>query len=92
MSETFEDRVVIVNEAGLHARPCHAMASLALTFNAELRIACGEREVNGRSILGLMTLEGSRGRELSIRATGEDAEALVGALVALVVSGFDEST
>ena len=89
MSE-FEDKVVIVNEAGLHARPCHAIASLALGFSADLRIACGTREVNGRSILELMTLEGARGSELAIRATGEDAEALVGALVALVVSGFDE--
>lgn len=91
MSQSFERRVEIVNEAGLHARPCHAIASTALGYSAELRISCGEREVNGRSILGLMTLEGSRGKELAIRATGEDAEALVGALVALVVSGFDES-
>lgn len=91
MSETFERRVEIVNEAGLHARPCHAIASLALGYTAELRISCGAREVNGRSILGLMTLEGSRGRELEIRATGDDAEALVAALAALVVSGFDES-
>lgn len=91
MPDTIERRVKIVNEAGLHARPCHAIASTALTYSSELRISCGAREVNGRSILGLMTLEGSRGRELSIRATGDDAEALVAALEALVVSGFDES-
>ena len=90
--ESVERRVTIVNETGLHARPCHAIASLALGYRAELRIACGDREVNGRSILELMTLEAERGRVLFLRAVGDDALALVGALERLIVSGFDESS
>ena len=82
----------IVNSTGLHARPCHAIVSLARDFRADLRIACGEREVNGRSILELMTLEGACGRDLVLSAEGEDAEALVAALAALIVSGFEESS
>lgn len=89
--QAVERRVCIVNEAGLHARPCHAIASLAQGFTAELRIACGEREVNGRSILELMTLEAARGQELAIRATGDDAEGLAAALADLIGSGFAES-
>ena len=87
-----ERRARIVNEAGLHARPCHAIVSVALQYGAELRLACDGREVNGRSILELMTLEAARGQEIAIWAKGEDAEGLVGALAALIDSGFGESS
>lgn len=84
--------VRIVNESGLHARPCHAIVVLARDFGAELWIGCGDREVNGRSILELMTLEAACGRDLDLRAVGDDARALLEALRALVVSGFEESS
>jgi phosphocarrier protein HPr len=82
--------VLVVNEAGLHARPCHAIVSLALTFEAELRIACAGQEVSGRSILELMTLAAAKGQELELKASGKDAEALLTAVQALVAAGFDE--
>jgi len=85
-----ERTVRIVNASGLHARPCHALVSCALTFASELRVACGAREVNGKSILELMTLSASCGAELSFKARGEDAEALVEAMATLVESGFEE--
>lgn len=83
--------VRIVNPHGLHARPCHAVVSAALPFESELRVRCREREVNGKSILELMTLNASCGCELELSARGADAQALVDALVALVGSGFGES-
>lgn len=92
-SNTVEARgeVTIVNEAGLHARPCHAIVSLALGFESDLWVRCGANEVNGKSILSLMTLNAARGAVLQFRASGGDAELLVDGLIELVGSGFGET-
>ena len=81
--------VEITNEAGLHARPCHALVSAALAFESGLRVRHGSREVNGKSILELMTL-GPPGAVLELSADGPDAEDLLVRVVGLVESGFDE--
>lgn len=78
------------NAAGLHARPCHAIARTAQGFQSELRVACQGREVNGKSILELMTLCAPVESVLSFRAHGPDAEALVSALASLVEGAFGE--
>ena len=83
--------VRIVNETGLHARPCHAIVTAALDFEADLRIRCGDNEVNGKSILALMTLEAHRGQELVLSTAGHDAERLLDRLEALISGGFEES-
>lgn len=83
-------RVPVVNAAGLHARPCHSIVSLALGFDAELRIGCAGEQVNGRSILELMTLAAGCGDELELKAAGQDAEALLAALESLIAGGFEE--
>jgi len=80
----------VVNPRGLHARPCHALVTTALAHSASVRVRCGAREVDGRSILALMTLGASQGEELEFRARGDDAPALVEALLALVRGGFTE--
>jgi phosphotransferase system HPr (HPr) family protein len=84
--------VRIVNRTGLHARPCHSIVSTALEHESELRIAFGGREVNGRSILELMTLEAGPDAMLELIATGPDADSLVERLATLVESGFAETT
>jgi phosphocarrier protein HPr len=83
--------VKVVNPEGLHARPCHSVVSLAREFEAELRIANGAHSVNGRSILELMTLAASKGTELELTASGEDAGALIEALSSLISAGFAEN-
>lgn len=85
-------RARVVNRAGLHARPCHAIVSTALRFGASLRVRVGASgsTVDGKSILDLMTLEASEGLELEFLASGADAEEMVAALVALVSAGFHE--
>jgi phosphotransferase system HPr (HPr) family protein len=86
-----ERTVTIVNTEGLHARPSGVFVSVANEFESELRIRCGERDVNGRSILELITLGAGCGAELHLSAEGPDAEALVAALVRLVEAGFEVS-
>ncbi len=80
--------VRLSNERGLHARPCHALVSAALASASSLRVRCGEREVDGRSILSLMTLGAACGAELEFRAQGPDARELVSELCALVEQHF----
>ena len=80
----------IVNTTGLHARPCHQVVSAALEYDCELRIMCGSREVNGRSILELMTLQAGPDAVLEFRAQGREAQQLVERLVTLVEAGFEE--
>jgi phosphotransferase system HPr (HPr) family protein len=91
-SEALERRVRIVNPRGLHARPCHAIASTALSFGAEVSVESEGQQVNAKSILELMTLGAAQGAELCFRAQGGDAEALLQALEKLVAGGFGEST
>jgi len=83
-------KVQVVNSQGLHARPCHAVASRALGFQSELRIHLRGREINGKSILELMTLSAGPGTELELVARGPDAEALLATLQELFLGGFGE--
>lgn len=84
------ERVVrIVNPEGLHARPSGAIVSVALRHESALRVAAGDREVNGRSILEVISLGATCGTELVLRAEGPDAEALLDELEELVAGGFD---
>jgi len=82
---------VIPNAAGLHARPCHAIASTALAHKSELEVVCEGRRANGKSILELMTLRASQGKVLELAARGPDARGLVEALERLIGSGFGEA-
>lgn len=90
--DVLQRQVVLVNSAGLHARPCHAIVSLALGYDCKLRISFDGRDVDGRSILELMTLCASHGSELTLRASGAGAAELLDRVVALVAAGFDESS
>ena len=79
-----------MNAAGLHARPCHQVVTAALEHDCDLRILCGGVEVNGRSILELMTLQAGPDAVLEFRAQGREASELVEHLVTLVEAGFEE--
>jgi len=78
------------NPAGLHARPCHAIASIAADFESRLTVSCGGVVVNGKSILELMTLCAPCHSELEIKAVGKDADALMAKLAEIVDAGFHE--
>lgn len=90
MSDVLQKKVKIVNSEGLHARPSGALVAIAQGYHSELRIACEDRDVNGRSILELISLGAKCGTELRLSATGEDAEALLEHLSGLIESGFEE--
>lgn len=82
--------VAIVNPLGLHARAAARFVRLASQYAATVRVAKGARELDGKSILGLLLLGAARGSTIVIRTEGSDAEAAADALAALVADGFGE--
>ncbi|MEW6638674.1 MAG: HPr family phosphocarrier protein [Actinomycetota bacterium] len=79
-----EKEVVVVPEAGLHARPAARFVKAAKGFGSEIVVIKDGREANAKSSLRLMTLGAKHGDKVVIRATGEDEEQAVEALVAIL--------
>jgi phosphocarrier protein len=87
---TTEIAVKVVNSLGVHARPAAEFVKLASRFEAEIQVEKDGMQVNGKSIMGVMTLAAECGSTLLIRAEGDDAKAAADALAALVRRGFSE--
>ena len=85
-----ERRVKILNETGVHARPAGLFVETANRFRSTVRVAAGDLEGDGRSLLSLMLLELTPGTEIVIRVEGDDEEHAAAALAALVECGFRE--
>lgn len=82
--------VEIVNRLGLHARAAARFVRLASQYACTVRVARGPRELDGKSILGLLLLGAARGSIIVIRTDGADAVDAADALAALVADGFGE--
>jgi phosphocarrier protein HPr len=85
-----EVQTTIINRLGLHARAATQLVNCASRFASDVWITLGERRVNGKSIMGVLTLAATQGREITIQAEGEDAEAAVAAVRQLVQDRFNE--
>ncbi|WP_427980038.1 HPr family phosphocarrier protein [Agarivorans sp.] len=83
-------QVIVKNKLGLHARPATKLVELAQQFNAELSIMDGDKIASAASVLGLMVLASAQGSTLTLIAEGDDAEAALDAVQALVEANFDE--
>ncbi len=82
--------LVIINDLGLHARAAAQLVQLASRYRADLRLSYGGREVDGRSIMGVLLLTAARGSRIVARATGPDAKELIDDLIRLVEGRFGE--
>lgn len=85
-----EQTIEITNPTGLHARPAALFVETAGKFTSNIWIKCGDRKVNAKSIMGLISLAVSRGTKITIGANGEDEKLAVNELVDLVTSSFGE--
>jgi phosphocarrier protein HPr len=81
----------ILNALGLHARAAAKFVHTAGRFVAHIRVARGDREVDGKSIMGLLLLAAGQGSDIRITADGPDEGEAIAALCALVERGFDEA-
>jgi phosphocarrier protein len=85
-----QQKVMITNRLGLHARAAAKLVHTANTFSCEVFIGGEHEEVNAKSILGLLTLAASKGATVTVRADGPDEEEAVVALVELFHDKFGE--
>ena len=81
----------MVNSLGLHARAAARFVGLASRFQSHIRVAAGDRVMDGKSILGLLLLAAARGTTLTIAADGVDETEALTALASLVERGFEDA-
>ncbi|HVI39249.1 MAG TPA: HPr family phosphocarrier protein [Anaerovoracaceae bacterium] len=84
------ETITITNETGLHARPASVFVSTAAKFKSELMLQKGEKQINAKSIMGVLSLGITKGTDIIITAQGPDEEEAVSALVELARSNFNE--
>ena len=82
--------VTILNPLGLHARAAAKFVHTASSFSAKIQVARGGRQIDGKSIMGLLLLSASRGSVITITASGADEREALAALCVLVERGFEE--
>lgn len=85
-----ERQVTIQNRAGLHTRPAATLVKTAARFKADFFVQKDNMEINGKSIIGVMTLAAEQGSTLLLRFEGPDEEEAADAVVSLFERGFDE--
>ena len=90
---TASKEITVLNELGLHARPAMQFVDLANQFKSDVKVVSfGEEpgEVDGKSVMQMMTLAAVEGTPLKIIADGEDADAAVKELAKLIEDKFGE--
>jgi phosphocarrier protein len=85
--------IVVQHEVGLHARPATVFVRLASSFPCEITVTnltAPSRQVNAKSILGVLTLGVSQGHKIALETRGEREEEALAALVQLIEGNFGE--
>lgn len=85
-----EQKLIIQNKYGLHARPAALFVEIASKYDADVTIIKDGVEVNGKSIMGLLILAAEKGNEIILRSNGKDEVDLIQALVVLLEGKFNE--
>jgi phosphocarrier protein len=81
---------VIVNALGLHARAAAQLVQVANRFRCEIHVEKEGANVNGKSIMGVLTLAAAKGSSITVCCEGEDAESALDALAKIIENGFGE--
>ena len=85
-------QVTVVNQLGMHARAAAKFVHLATRYTARVKVARDGREMDGKSIMGILLLAAPQGATLTIAAEGPDEAEALAALKDLVASGFGEDS
>jgi len=85
-----EKKVQIINKAGLHTRPAATIVKMAAKYKCEFYILRDGMNINGKSIIGVMTLAAEEGAELLLSFDGEDEEQAAKEIVEFFENGFNE--
>ena len=84
--------VTVVNRLGMHARAAAKFVHLAARFESRVLVVRDGRQMDGKSIMGILLLAAAKGTTVTIAADGADEQAAVAALTKLVETGFGEDT
>jgi phosphotransferase system HPr (HPr) family protein len=82
MPESCEATITLTGD--LHARPAGALSVAAAGFTATVQLAVGDAEVDAKSVLSVMQLGASSGQQVTVRATGPDAQDAVDSLIGIL--------
>ncbi len=85
-------RITITNRAGIHARPAAMLVQTANRFASDIYFEKDSERINGKSIMGIITLGATYESEISIIADGEDEKQAVDALAELFEKKFEEES
>ena len=85
-----EQVIYVSNRAGIHARPAAVLVQAAKNFSSNIYFEKGRDRINGKSIMGILTLGAAYGMELKIIAEGDDEEQAVETIVHLFEAKFEE--
>lgn len=85
-----ERQVTIINRLGLHARAAAKFVKLANRFKASVRIEKDGNMIDGKSILGILTLAAVQGSKITLRIWGEDEGSAMRAAISLIENRFEE--
>ena len=85
-----ERDITIINKLGLHARAASKLVNCASSWESQVWLKREDREVNGKSIMGVLTLAASRGTHLTIKTDGEDESPAMEDLQNLINGRFGE--
>ncbi|MFT9494137.1 HPr family phosphocarrier protein [Anaerosolibacter sp.] len=86
----YEQKVVLENEAGLHARPASLFIQRASSYKSDIHLVKDSTRYNGKSIISVLSLGAKKGVEITIQGDGDDEKEAVMSLVQLVQSRFGE--
>jgi phosphocarrier protein len=85
-----EREVTVTNRAGIHTRPASMIVRVASKFTCDFYIQKDQYEINGKSIIGVMTLAAEQGARVMLVFDGEDEHEAAEAMCALFEGGFGE--
>jgi len=83
--------LTIINKLGLHARAAARFVQIASGFESDISVVHASKEVNGKSIMGMMMLAAGKGTSIHIIASGKDEESALNRLEELITTRFGES-
>ena len=82
-------KIVIKNKSGLHARPAALFVQIANKFDSDITVKKGSKEINGKSIMGILMLAAGKGSTVILKIVGSDAQEAMGELEKVLSGEMD---
>lgn len=85
-----ERQITIINKLGLHARAAAKFVGIASKYKSEIFLIKDTKNVNGKSIMGIMMLAACKGTTLMLKVEGNDEDEAANEIISLINNRFDE--